>query len=66
MKKIILFILVALLPFLVKSQTIPAAPGTGHYVIIDTGYNVGPTATGTTTATLYFRNSTTSDKIIGM
>jgi len=66
MKKIILFILVALLPFLVKSQTIPAAPGTGHYVIIDTGYNVGPTATGTTTATLYFRNSTTSDKITGM
>ena len=56
--------LIATIPLF--SQSIPPAPSSGHWVIVDTTYEVGTSTTGTTEADLYFRNENTSEKITGL
>jgi hypothetical protein len=65
MKKLLLTLLVSILTFSAFSQAIPAAPGTGKWVIVDTNYTVGASNIGVTKADLYYRN-TTNQKITGM
>lgn len=50
---------------LLSQSTIPPAPSSGHWLIVDTTYDVGTAAVGTTEAELYFRNNTT-EKITGL
>jgi len=42
------------------------SPGTGHWVVIDSGYQVATTTAGQTVAPLHFYNTSTSEKITGM
>jgi|688.fasta_scaffold03846_22 hypothetical protein len=65
MKKLLLVLtlLFGALPLI--AQTTPPAPSTGHWIIVDTTYEVGTTTTGTTQADLYFVNNT-AQKITGM
>lgn len=65
MKRLLLALtfLVAAIPLF--SQSIPPAPSSGHWLIVDTTYEVGTASTGTTEADLYFRNNTT-EKITGL
>ena len=65
MKKLILFLLTTLVSQLVFSQA-ATSPGTGHWVVIDSGYQVATTTTGKTVAPLYFHNTSTSEKITGL
>ena len=48
------------------AQSASTSPGTGHWVVIDSGYQVETYATGKTVAPLYFYNTSTSEKITGM
>ena len=66
MKKLILFLLTALAVFGVSAQSAATSPGTGHWVVIDSGYQVATTTVGQTVAPLYFYNTSTSEKITGM
>jgi hypothetical protein len=66
MKKLILFLLTALAVFGVSAQSASTSPGTGHWVVIDSGYQVATTTVGQTVAPLYFYNTATSEKITGM
>lgn len=66
MKKLILFLLTALAVFGVSAQSASTTPGTGHWVVIDSGYQVATTTAGQTVAPLYFYNTSTSEKITGM
>jgi hypothetical protein len=66
MKKLILFLLTALAVFGVSAQSASTSPGTGHWVVIDSGYQVATTTAGQTVAPLYFYNTSTSEKITGM
>ena len=66
MKKIILFLLTALAVFGVSAQSASTSPGTGHWVVIDSGYQVATTTAGQTVAPLHFYNTSTSEKITGM
>ena len=65
MKRLLLALtfLVAAIPLF--SQSIPPAPSSGHWLIVDTTYEVGTSSIGTTEADLYFRNNTT-EKITGL
>lgn len=65
MKRLLLALtlLVAAIPLF--SQSIPPAPSSGHWLIVDTTYEVGTSSLGTTEADLYFRNNTT-EKITGL
>ena len=65
MKRLLLALtfLVAAIPSF--SQSIPPAPSSGHWLIVDTTYEVGTSSVGTTEADLYFRNNT-SEKITGL
>jgi hypothetical protein len=65
MKKLILFLLTALAVFRVSAQS-ATSPGTGHWVVIDSGYQVATTTAGQTVAPLHFYNTSTSEKITGM
>ena len=60
---LVLTLLIGAIPLF--AQTTPPAPSTGHWIIVDTTYEVGTTTTGTTEADLYFVNNT-SQKITGM
>jgi hypothetical protein len=66
MKKLILFLLTALAVFGVSAQSASTSPGTGHWVVIDSGYQVATTTAGQTVAPLHFYNTSTSEKITGM
>ena len=66
MKKIIAFLLTALAVFGVSAQSASTSPGTGHWVVIDSGYQVATTTVGQTVAPLHFYNTSTSEKITGM
>jgi hypothetical protein len=66
MKKIIVFLLTALAVFGVSAQSSSTSPGTGHWVVIDSGYQVATTTVGQTVAPLHFYNTSTSEKITGM
>lgn len=49
-----------------SAQSSSTSPGNGHWVVIDSGYQVGTTTQGTTVAPLHFYNTGTSEKITGM
>jgi hypothetical protein len=66
MKKIIVFLLTALAVFGASAQSSSTSPGTGHWVVIDSGYQVATTTVGQTVAPLHFYNTSTSEKITGM
>ena len=66
MKKLISFLLTALTVFGVSAQSSSTSPGTGHWVVIDSGYQVATTTVGQTVAPLHFYNTSTSEKITGM
>ena len=66
MKKLIAFLLTALAVFGVSAQSASTSPGTGHWVVIDSGYQVATTTAGQTVAPLHFYNTSTSEKITGM
>ena len=66
MKKITLFLSLLLLTLGAYAQSASTSPGTGHWVVIDSGYQVGVHTSGQTVAPLYFYNSSTSEKITGM
>ena len=66
MKKLILFLLTVLTVFGVSAQSSSTSPGTGHWVVIDSGYQVATTTVGQTVAPLHFYNTSTSEKITGM
>ena len=48
------------------AQSASTSPGTGHWVVIDSGYQVATSATGTTVAPLYFYNTNTTRNITGL
>ena len=56
----------ALAVFGVSAQSASTSPGTGHWVVIDSGYQVATTTVGQTVAPLHFYNTSTSEKITGM
>ena len=66
MKKLIAFLLTAIAVFGVSAQSASTSPGTGHWVVIDSGYQVATTTVGQTVAPLYFYNTSTSEKITGL
>jgi hypothetical protein len=66
MKKLIAFLFTALAVFGVSAQSASTSPGTGHWVVIDSGYQVATTTVGQTVAPLHFYNTSTSEKITGM
>ena len=66
MKKLNSFLLTALAVFGVSAQSASTTPGTGHWVVIDSGYQVATTTVGQTVAPLYFYNTSTSEKITGL
>ena len=66
MKKLIAFLLTALAVFGVSAQSASTSPGTGHWVVIDSGYQVATTTAGQTVAPLHFYNTSTNEKITGM
>lgn len=66
MKKIKLFFLSLLAAGSSLAQSAATTPGTGHWVVIDSGYQVGTTTAGQTVAPLYFYNTSTSNNITGM
>ncbi len=66
MKKLVA-LLVAVTGLLgLSAQSSSTSPGTGHWVVIDSGYQVGTNTTGSTVAPLHFYNTSTSEKITGM
>ena len=67
MKKIILFVVGVLsLTTSLFAQSASTSPGTGHWVVIDSGYQVATNTVGKTVAPLHFYNTSTSEKITGM
>ena len=48
------------------AQKAATSPGTGHWVVIDSGYQVATNTIGKTVAPLYFHNTSTVNKITGM
>lgn len=66
MKRLLLALTFTIATIPLFSQSIPPAPSSGHWVIVDTTYEVGTSTTGTTEADLYFRNENTSEKITGL
>lgn len=48
------------------AQSAATSPGTGHWVVIDSGYQVATNTVGKTVAPLYFHNTSTVNKITGM
>jgi hypothetical protein len=66
MKKLISFLFTALTVLGVSAQSSSTSPGTGHWVVIDSGYQVATTTAGQTVAPLHFYNTSTSEKITGM
>jgi hypothetical protein len=65
MKKLLLILATVFTTVLSYSQTLPA-PSAGHWVIVDTTYDVGTTTVGATQADLYYNNSSTPNNITGL
>jgi hypothetical protein len=66
MKKLILTLLTVFTVLGLSAQSASTSPGTGHWVVIDSGYQVATTTAGQTVAPLYFYNTSTSEKITGL
>jgi hypothetical protein len=66
MKKITLFLVSFLATLTSFAQSASTSPGTGHWVVIDSGYKVETYTVGKTVTPLYFYNTSTSEKITGM
>jgi len=66
MKKLLGFLITFLITAGAFAQSAATSPGTGHWVVIDSGYQVGTSTQGQTVAPLYFYNTSTSEKITGM
>ena len=66
MRKITLFLFLLLSILGVYAQSASTSPGTGHWVVIDSGYQVGLHTSGQTVAPLYFYNTSTGKNITGM
>ena len=66
MKKFLLILTMLIATVNLYAQSAATTPGTGHWVVIDSGYQVGTNTAGQTIAPLYFYNTSTSNKITGM
>jgi hypothetical protein len=66
MKKLLFTLGLGLLSLTSFAQSYTTSPGTGHWVVVDSGYQVGTTTAGQTVAPLYFHNTSTSEKITGL
>jgi hypothetical protein len=66
MKKLLLSLLLGLSLLTAYAQSYSTSPGTGHWVVVDSGYQVGTYLEGQTVAPLYFHNTSTSEKITGL
>lgn len=66
MKKLLALIVGGLAMLNLSAQSSSTSPGNGHWVVIDSGYQVGTTTDGKTVAPLHFYNTGTSEKITGM
>tara|TARA_R110000868_G_scaffold78231_1_gene223384 strand:- start:41 stop:1930 length:1890 start_codon:yes stop_codon:yes gene_type:complete len=66
MKKITLLLLMVIAAVGAFAQKAATSPGTGHWVVIDSGYQVATNTIGKTVAPLYFHNTSTVNKITGM
>jgi hypothetical protein len=66
MKKLFLTLMSMLTLSLAVAQSASTSPGNGHWVVIDSGYQVETYTTGKTVAPLYFYNTSTNEKITGM
>ena len=66
MKKFISSLVTTLFITFTFAQSSSTSPGTGHWVVIDSGYQVATTTAGQTVAPLHFYNTATSEKITGM
>jgi hypothetical protein len=66
MKKLTSLLATVLMVLGLSAQSATTSPGTGHWVVVDSGYQVETYTTGQTTAPLYFYNTSTSEKITGM
>ena len=66
MKKFISSLVTTLFATIMFAQSSSTSPGTGHWVVIDSGYQVATTTAGQTVAPLHFYNTATSEKITGM
>ena len=64
MKKLLFFLFFLASVISVSAKTLPA-PGTGIYVLVDTNYTVSTSLSPTTTASLYYTN-TTNTLVTGM
>ena len=66
MKKLLFTLGLGLLSLTSFAQSYTTSPGTGHWVVVDSGYQVGTSTAGSTVAPLYFHNTSTSEKITGL
>jgi hypothetical protein len=66
MKKFISSLVTTLFATVMFAQSSSTSPGTGHWVVIDSGYQVATTTAGQTVAPLHFYNTSTSESITGM
>jgi hypothetical protein len=66
MKKLITLLFTAMIAVTTFAQSAATSPGTGHWIVIDSGYQVATSTTGKTVAPLYFHNTSTVNKITGM
>ena len=60
MKKLILFLLIALASFSAIAQSATIAPSSGNWLLIDTTYSVGSSVANQTSAVISYQNSTAS------
>jgi hypothetical protein len=65
MKKLLFLLATVITSVTAFSQTLPA-PSSGHWIIVDTTYDVGATTVGATQADLYYNNSSTPNNITGL
>ena len=66
MKKLTSLLATVLMVLGLSAQSATTSPGTGHWVVVDSGYQVETYTTGKTTTPLYFYNTSTSEKITGI
>lgn len=60
MKKLIIFLLIALASFSAIAQSATIAPSSGNWLLIDTTYSVGSSVANQTSAVISYQNSTAS------
>ena len=66
MKNLLFTLVLGLFTLTSFAQSYSTSPGTGHWVVVDSGYQVGTSTAGNTVAPLYFHNTSTSEKITGL